>query len=132
MHISLIVISWDQMLDYLVQGRARRELFRLLWGQSASGNVSVLSRRAKVTFSAAHRELEAMRAAGLARAERTSTELVYRAESDHPGARLLRELAKSPVDARSEVRTDHPTWRRPWPKRSFCHTETRRWLACCR
>ena len=44
-----------QMLDYLVQGRARRELFRLLWGQGASGSVSDLSRRAKVTFSAAHR-----------------------------------------------------------------------------
>jgi hypothetical protein len=102
------------MLEYLVQGRARRELFRLLWGQGASGNVSDLSRRAKVTFSAAHRELEAMRAAGLARAERTSTELVYRAETDHPQARLLHELAKAPVEARSDVRTDHDEEVRGW------------------
>jgi hypothetical protein len=102
------------MLDYLVQGRARRELFRLLWGQGASGNVSDLSRRAKVTFSAAHRELEAMRAAGLARAERTSTELVYRAERDHPRARLLRELARAPFQAGSEVRTDHDDEVRGW------------------
>jgi hypothetical protein len=103
-----------QMLDYLVQGRARRELFRLLWGQGASGSVSDLSRRAKVTFSAAHRELETMRAAGLARAERTSTELVYRAETDHPQARLLHELAKAPVEARSDLRTDHDDEVRGW------------------
>ena len=102
------------MLDYLVQGRARRELFRLLWGQGASGNVSDLSRRARVTFSAAHRELEAMRAAGLAKAERTSTELVYQAETDHPQARLLRELAKVPVQARAEARTDHDDEVRAW------------------
>ncbi len=103
-----------QMLDYLVRGRARRELFRLLWGQGASGNVSDLSRRAKVTFSGSHRELEAMRAAGLARAERTSTELVYRADTDHPRAHLLRELAKAPVDARSEVPADHDDEVRAW------------------
>ena len=97
-----------------MHGRARRELFRVLWGQGASGNVSDLSRRAKVTFSAAHRELEAMRAAGLARAERTSTELVYRAETDHPQARLLRELAKAPVQGRPEARTDHDDEVRAW------------------
>jgi hypothetical protein len=102
------------MLDYLVQGRARRELFRLLWGEGVAGNVSDLSRRAKVTFSAAHRELEAMRAAGLARAERTSTELVYRAERAHPRARLLRELARAPVQTASEVRTDHDDEVRGW------------------
>lgn len=90
------------MLDYLVKGRARRELFRLLWGQDATGSISDLSRRAKVTFSAAHRELEAMRAAGLARAERTNAELVYRAETDHPQGRLLRQFAKTP----GQVRTD--------------------------
>jgi hypothetical protein len=102
------------MLDYLVPGRARRELFRLLWGQQASGSVSDLSRRAKVTFSAAHRELEAMRAAGLARAERTSTELVYRAEGDHPQARLLRELAKAPVQVTTAGRTDRADEVRGW------------------
>ncbi len=97
-----------------MQGRARRELFRLLWGQGTSGNVSDLSRRAKVTFSAAHRELEAMRAAGFAKAERTSTELLYQAESDHPQARLLRKLAKAPVQARAEARTEHDDEVRAW------------------
>jgi hypothetical protein len=96
------------VLDYLVKGRARRELFRLLWGQDVSGNVSDLSRLVKVSFSAAHRELEAMRAARLARVERTSTELVYRAETSHPQARLLRQLAKAPaeVEVRSPARPD--------------------------
>lgn len=102
------------MLEYLVQGRARRELFRLLWGQGAAGNISDLSRRAEVTFSGAHRELEAMRAAGLARAERTSTELLYRAETGHPQARLLLELAKAPVQARTEGRTNHDDEVRSW------------------
>lgn len=97
-----------------MHGRARRELFRLLWGQGASGNVSDLSRRAKVTFSAAHRELEGMRAAGLARAGRTSTELVYQAEPHHPQARLLHELAKAPAEARSQVRTNHDDEVRGW------------------
>jgi hypothetical protein len=95
------------VLDYLVKGRARRELFRLLWGQDATGSISDLSRRAKVTFSAAHRELEAMRAAGLARAERTSAELVYRAETDHPQTRLLRQLAKASGQVRTDRRTNH-------------------------
>ena len=97
------------MLNYLVKGRARRELFRLLWGQGVAGNVSDLSRLAKVSFSAAHRELGAMRAAGLARAERTSTELVYRAETNHRQAGLLRRLAKAPteVETRGRAHRDH-------------------------
>jgi DNA-binding transcriptional ArsR family regulator len=90
------------------------ELFRLLWAQGVPASVSDLSRRAKVTFSAAHRELEAMRAAGLARAERSSTELVYQAETDHPQARLLRELAKAPVQARAEARTERDDEVRAW------------------
>ena len=102
------------MLDYLVKGRARRELFRLLWGQGRAGNVSDLSRLASVSFSAAHRELEGMRAAGLARAERTSTELVYRAETDHPQTGLLRQLAKAPALVRTERRMGHDDEVRAW------------------
>jgi hypothetical protein len=102
------------VLDYLVKGRARRELFRLLWGKGTAGNVSDLSRLAKVSFSAAHRELEAMRAAGLARAERTTTERVFRAETSHPQAGLLRQLAKTPAQARTEKQTDHDDDVRAW------------------
>lgn len=102
------------MLDYLVKGRARRELFRLLWGLGVAGNISDLARRAKVTFSAAHRELEAMRAAGLARAERSGTVVVYRAESAHPQAGLLGELAKAPGGVQTRDRTDHDDDVRGW------------------
>lgn len=84
------------MLEYFVTARARRELFRLLWGKGAVGSVSALSRRAGVAFSAAHRELEGMRKAGLACAERRGAELVYRAEPTHPQAKLLRLLAARP------------------------------------
>lgn len=58
-----------------------------------AGSVSDLARLAGVAFSAAYRELDAMRAAGLAGVERVGTELVYRAETDHPQAELLRRLA---------------------------------------
>lgn len=97
-----------------MKGRARRELFRLLWGQGVAGNISDLARRAKVIFSAAHRELEAMRGAGLAQAERSGTELVYRAESGHPQAGLLRQLAKAPVGVQAHDRGDHDDDVRGW------------------
>jgi len=102
------------VLDYLVKGRARRELFRLLWGQGAAGSVSDLSRLAKVTFSAAHRELDAMRAAGLAHVERNGTELVYRAESDHRHAELLRRLATTSGNAETKRRANHDEQVRTW------------------
>lgn len=86
------------MLSYLVKGRARRELFRLVWGRDASGSVSDLARLAGVTFSAAHRELDAMRGAGLACVERAGAELVYRANDAHPRADLLRQLATAAED----------------------------------
>ena len=49
------------LLPYLVTSRARRDLLRLLWAERAEGNVSELARMARVSFAAAHRELEAMR-----------------------------------------------------------------------
>jgi len=81
------------VLEYLVSGRARRALFRLLWGRGVVGSVSELSRLADVAFSAAHRELDAMRHAGLARVERRGAELVYQAASGHPHAELLNKVA---------------------------------------
>jgi DNA-binding transcriptional ArsR family regulator len=102
------------VLDYLVKGRVRRELFRLLWGMGAAGNISDLARRAKVTFSAAHKELEAMRGAGLARAERRGTEMVYRAETEHPYAGLLRQFAKAPAGLQAHERSDHDDDVRGW------------------
>jgi hypothetical protein len=94
------------VLDYLVKGRVRRELFRLLWGLGAAGNISDLARRARVTFSAAHKELEAMRGAGLARAERTGTEMLYRAETGHSQSDLLRKLAKAPAAVQANENDD--------------------------
>lgn len=102
------------MLEYLVTGRARRVLFRLLWGRNTTGSVSDLSRIAKVQFSAAYRELDAMREAGLARAERAGTTLVYRAATDHRHAALLRHLATASDDAETAKDTYHDERVRAW------------------
>ena len=88
------------MLDYLVTGRARRELFRLVWGENRAGSVSSLARAANVNFSAAHRELEAMQLAALVSSEREGAELRYRAAADHPQADLLGRLARGGDKAR--------------------------------
>ena len=104
------------MLDYLVSGRARRELLRLLWGRDARGSVSALSRMAGVAFSAAHRELDAMRRAGLACVERAGAELVYRANGAHPQADLLRQLvtARAPDEQRAAADADRDGRVRGW------------------
>jgi len=82
------------LLSYLVTGRARRYLLRLLWADKIEGNVSDLARRAGVSFAAAHRELEAMRAEGLALSERVGAALVYRANPGYREASLVRRLLK--------------------------------------
>ena len=78
------------------------------------GSVSDLSRLAELAFSAAYRELEAMREAGLARAERVGAELVYRAEPDHPHAALLRRLATCPDERRETPSAEHDERVRAW------------------
>jgi len=85
-----------------------------LWGRGTAGSVSELSRLAKVRFSAAHRELDAMRAAGLARAERKGTTLVYRAATDHRNAELLRHFAAASGDSETKKRADHDEQVRTW------------------
>ena len=93
------MISFVMLLSYLVTSRARRHLLGLLWSDGAVGSVSELARRAGVSFAAAHAELEAMRAEGLARSERAGAALVFRANPAyrHTGLvrRLLREDAAS-------------------------------------
>jgi hypothetical protein len=80
------------VLEYLVTSRARRLLLRALFLDDARGSVSRLARESRLSFAAAHRELEAMRAAGLATCERAGNNLVYRADDGHPGAAALREF----------------------------------------
>ena len=80
------------LLAYLVTGRARRRLLQLLWAGGATGSVSELARRAGVSFASAHRELEAMRAEGLALAERVGAALVYRANRGYERAHVVRQL----------------------------------------
>jgi len=82
------------LLSYLVTSRARRHLLRLLWADKVAGNVSSMSRRAGVSFAAAHRELEAMRTEGLALSERVGAALVYRADPGYREASLVRRLLK--------------------------------------
>jgi hypothetical protein len=102
------------VLEYLVKGRARRELFRLLWGRRAVGSVSELARLAQVPFSAAHRELSGMREAGLAQAERVRGELVYRADVEHTHSKLLRDLAQSGTESDRKRRLDRDGQLRAW------------------
>src|SRR5574341_16182 len=86
------------LLSYLVTSRARRELLRLLWAAGAEASVSELARRAGVSFAAAHRELLAMRAAGLARSKRAGVAVVYVANPGGARAKLLRRLlAEAPA-----------------------------------
>lgn len=92
------------MFDYLVTSRARRQLLRRLWALRASGSVSALARASGVSFAAAHRELEAMKAAGLTVAERDGVATVYRANLAHPQADVLTSLltATPPAHGDSE------------------------------
>jgi hypothetical protein len=101
-------------LAYLIKGTTRRELFRLLWGQGEGGGVSTLARLARVSFSAAHRELEAMRAAGLAASQRVGSELQFRAARDHPQASLLAQLANASEDKGTNTRRKRDTEVRSW------------------
>jgi hypothetical protein len=80
------------LLSYLVTSRARRELLRVLWADDAEGSVSEVARLARVSFAAAHRELEAMRAEGLALSARVGAMAAYRADRRHPQAALVRRL----------------------------------------
>lgn len=102
------------MLDYLVKASVRRRLFRVLWGEGASGSVSELARRARVAFSAAHRELQAMSEAGLASAERVGAEVVYRANDEHPYAQLLTGLATAPEHPDVRANPDRDEHVRGW------------------
>ena len=70
------------------------------------GSVSALARQARLGFSTAHGELEGMRAAGVAVAERAGNALLYRADSDHPEAELFRRLAALP-DTPAELTRPH-------------------------
>ncbi len=97
-----------------MNGRARRELLRVVWGRNARGSVSALSRVAGVAFSAAHRELDAMRRAGLACVERAGAKLVYRANDAHPRADLLRQLVTAPDEHRTQAEADRDERVRGW------------------
>jgi len=82
------------LLSYLVTGRVRRHLLRLLWVEGVAGSVSELARRAGVSFAAAHREMEAMRAEGLALSEPVGAARVYRANPRYRQAGLVRRLLR--------------------------------------
>jgi hypothetical protein len=87
------------MLDYLVTSRTRRTLLHLLWAEGRRGSVSALARASGVNFSAVHRELDAMKEAGLALAERLGPALEFRANREHPHAGTLLSLLALPGNA---------------------------------
>jgi len=89
-------------LSYLVTSRARRELLRQLWVERAVGSVSDLAHRAGVSFAAAHKELESMRAEGLATSERVGRMLQYQANRKHLHSELLRRLLSEGATGRTE------------------------------
>jgi hypothetical protein len=91
------------VFDYLVTSRARRQLLRRLWVDRVSGSVSALARASGVSFAAAHRELEAMKAAGLTVAERNGVATVYRANLAHPQADVLTALLKATPRGRGDL-----------------------------
>jgi hypothetical protein len=96
------------MISYLITSKARRRLLELLWRNEELGSVSELARLAGVSFAGAHRELQAMARAGLARRASEGGAPVYRANTTHPGARLLRALlstktAEPGADEESDV-----------------------------
>ncbi len=102
------------LLPYLVTSRARRDLLRLLWADRAEGSVSELARVARVSFAAAHRELEAMRAEGLVACERVGAALVYRAEEKHPQAELVRRLLKEGMTTSGSLSAERAEKVRGW------------------
>jgi hypothetical protein len=102
------------LLPYLVTSRARRDLLRLLWAERAEGSVSELARMARVSFAAAHRELEAMRAEGLVACERVGAALVYRANRKHLQAALVRRLLKEGMTASEAPSASHAEKFRGW------------------
>jgi hypothetical protein len=102
------------LLSHLVTSRARRELLLMLFGQGAEGSVSALARRAGVSFAAAHRELQAMRAAGLARAGRVGGAVVYSADGASPDAELVRRLVEASGAGSQSPPSPHAETVRGW------------------
>ncbi len=102
------------LLSYLVTSRARRRLLGLLWEDEAVGSVSELARQAGVSFAAAHAELEAMRAEGLALSERAGAALVYRANPRYRQAGLVRRLLREGAARSAPPRVDDAEKVRGW------------------
>jgi len=80
------------MLSYLVKSSVRRKLLKLLWREKQSGSISSLARRAGLSFSATHKELAAMKLAGLAISSNEGKNTVYRPNLHNPCAGILKKL----------------------------------------
>ena len=102
------------LLTYLVTSRARRDLLRLLWAERAEGSVSEVARMARVSFAAAHHELETMHVEGLVARERVGAAVVYRANRKHPQARLVQRLLKEGMTPSVNPSPSHAEKVRGW------------------
>lgn len=114
------IILYDNIigvLGYLVTSKARRRLLHILWVSGAEGSVRSLAAQVTMSFAAAHRELAAMRAAGLASSARVGGATVFRANRDHPLAGHLEALLRGGVD------------QLPTPDQDDADERVRSWLA---
>jgi len=83
------------MFKYLVTSKTRRTLLSLLWGEERSGTVANFAKWAKVAFAGAHKELHAMKAAGLVKTEWENGREVFCPVKDHPMKDVLKKLVRS-------------------------------------
>ena len=80
------------LLEFLVPSRGRRALLELVSSGQGGGTIRQLSRRARVAYSSAHREIEVMRRLGLVRTKRVGRAIHCTWNSSHPGARAIAAL----------------------------------------
>lgn len=83
------------MLAYLVTSAPRRRLLELLWLHAEAGSASDLSKRARVGFATAYRELKRMEQFGLVSTRVVDGHEEYAADPNHPAADLLRQLVQT-------------------------------------
>jgi len=92
-----------RLLEYLVPSRARRALLHVLSGSRGGFTVRELSRQARVTYAATHREVGLLEEVGLLRKERAGGALLCFWNGGNPAARALRSFLGTGAAAHDEA-----------------------------